>query len=1651
MEDGRITQGKSRVKCGETPLFPDNQGELGNRISLRELNDLKFKMNPEPFYKYFISYLIQKESLYISYEQKERLYGDIEKGGIQYSRIKSGMLLSETGKIMKRLLEILKDRLENSGVPASSYHNRTSNLFKAILSMNEDDFFDIYAPALKMDIKDVNDFCRKVFRRAPLNAERYKEFLLYITLKQVHDDSKAYRTYVQLCEYYEQIKKRGGNPDKTLVDRDWLKEADRCLRNVCCLYEGDICSDTSIHPDVKVLLEEHCRSVIDSAEQNKLILNQFDRLMAAVYESYGNEIHENKNRNYYDIKLCSCEEIQVADRPEETRGFFDTAAQEKRYWEEKRKNSYWRMPECSCRQYIKTKKDGSIDVEVSAENITYYHAEAGKRARAKGEIGIFCKYKKELGRIEIPKGTKFVFYDAGRDENFEYETVHSYVVSKKNLAGNTRIFLKIQSCSEQIVELDKGHTPGTIWKYRRENDWKKKTGQNKNFVDVGKNTKIEVIRGTTYIRHIPGTIRRLEGKIRIFFRNQEGFSVPEGTQFVRYDRKYKKYFTYETVEAYSAERDDTGEKWCKCDLRVRTCEPCELAAQPEDTQGYVKAGSTEQYWQMPGYGRSENLKHIVKSGKNYVAVKVLMDITPVAGPGESGKAEAVIRVYTDNLSSVLPAGSFLQYRSILYKTTLNRINYSALERYLYGMTDSEKLAPISVEEFGNWFLETEINANARLRMKTVEEKQERKRSYLLTLIFLLVCKDRAIGGGDRGKRFKEEADRMLQKCQLPTLYRGNPYDYLLLYLSGDSDPVESFRQIWASVKQAKTERRHLQNFSGQVDIFNTCSPMTRNTLISSKDFDYYVESVLGYGGNSIIYRAVKCQNGQREVGTEAALKEVFPSPKNGIFTRNANGQVVPGMVHRGHIEPADEGTMLFEEGYTILDDLYERLEKEEEIGHHLRDSAFLVCNLKILQEAEIDGVRVKGIAEMSNMNFSSIVLKRRIQQLTKRYNNRIPVKRSLNILKEISETMKKLHQSGYLYCDVSPNNIFLLEGDTAAVFIDFGSAVENDGEDIETEEFIAATPGYRAPEIVGDGLRVIGESSDIYSIVVLFYEMISGHPFFSGNSEREFERAQMDTDRLLSPERMRKIGIPNPTAALLLNQLLMDGLQYDRKERIQSIDDLNMRIRKIEEAIQKEDHLFEALILAHQEMKRHLREKCSEQRQAQWNCLQNFFIEMVPDTDSMLSAMEQMSKKLHGGYDIEEISYIYHWICIWFERCKEKFRMEDVNRMNYLMDYCAVAVYNHRGDYQMAISHFEDYRARKAEFHLEEWFDIRLRIAETYAIMFDYKKAYELAMEEYQDVAKCKEEDIKMAAKRGRDTEHMVRSEKLGKYASAAARYCVFNKKYNQALDFFKIALGEFSNNVIQTERVNCSVMQMAIDSGNRELYEEYLLKVLAKYNISEPDDTLDGRLKCLLRALKAEPLGQTAYDMYAFLKGVRAFHGDEVRDTFLNNLKLLQNNVSFPERNHPWELIYRQAAILLAEHERKMSREAENLFRKSISIPAGLSDWDEQGEIVHSGYRVFQHEDSERDLRENKFLPFNTIIVLHRVTLIEYYYYAMKYADKKDKNMWENFLNAALETLYIYLHECNTRFINRKAWERCKNTMERYELIRSRFTYEYY
>lgn len=113
------------------------------------------------------------------------------------------------------------------------------------------------------------------------------------------------------------------------------------------------------------------------------------------------------------------------------------------------------------------------------------------------------------------------------------------------------------------------------------------------------------------------------------------------------------------------------------------------------------------------------------------------------------------------------------------------------------------------------------------------------------------------------------------------------------------------------------------------------------------------------------------------------------------------------------------------------------------------------------------------------------------KQLIKK--RQIPPTRALAITKDIAEAIEYTHQQGYLHCDIKPDNI-LFRSDGSAVLTDFGIAREiNEGSDNTT---IAGTPHYMSPE-QAQGQK-LGKPSDIYSLGILLYEMLTGSVPFHG-------------------------------------------------------------------------------------------------------------------------------------------------------------------------------------------------------------------------------------------------------------------------------------------------------------------------------------------------------------------------------------------------------------------------------------------------------------------------------------------------------------------------------------------------------------------------
>lgn len=111
----------------------------------------------------------------------------------------------------------------------------------------------------------------------------------------------------------------------------------------------------------------------------------------------------------------------------------------------------------------------------------------------------------------------------------------------------------------------------------------------------------------------------------------------------------------------------------------------------------------------------------------------------------------------------------------------------------------------------------------------------------------------------------------------------------------------------------------------------------------------------------------------------------------------------------------------------------------------------------------------------------------------------IPEKHAVEFTRQIASALSNLHNVGILHRDLKPGNIMLRE-DGSVALIDFGLAKHMFKQDeITGSERIFGTPYYMSPE-QGRGHEV-DERSDVYSLGVIFFEMLTGQkPFTDRNA-----------------------------------------------------------------------------------------------------------------------------------------------------------------------------------------------------------------------------------------------------------------------------------------------------------------------------------------------------------------------------------------------------------------------------------------------------------------------------------------------------------------------------------------------------------------------
>src|SRR5262245_10609173 len=148
----------------------------------------------------------------------------------------------------------------------------------------------------------------------------------------------------------------------------------------------------------------------------------------------------------------------------------------------------------------------------------------------------------------------------------------------------------------------------------------------------------------------------------------------------------------------------------------------------------------------------------------------------------------------------------------------------------------------------------------------------------------------------------------------------------------------------------------------------------------------------------------------------------------------------------------------------------------------------------------------------------------------------LPPREAARILASVARAIHFAHMRGVLHRDLKPSNILLDERGEPHV-TDFGLAKQlTDAATITKTGAVLGTPAYMAPEQAAGVRGQVGPQSDVYSLGVILYHMLTGRPPFQAASPAEMVMLVLEQDPV--PPRML-----NPTADRDLEMICLKCLQ----------------------------------------------------------------------------------------------------------------------------------------------------------------------------------------------------------------------------------------------------------------------------------------------------------------------------------------------------------------------------------------------------------------------------------------------------------------------------------------------------------------------------
>lgn len=155
---------------------------------------------------------------------------------------------------------------------------------------------------------------------------------------------------------------------------------------------------------------------------------------------------------------------------------------------------------------------------------------------------------------------------------------------------------------------------------------------------------------------------------------------------------------------------------------------------------------------------------------------------------------------------------------------------------------------------------------------------------------------------------------------------------------------------------------------------------------------------------------------------------------------------------------------------------------------------------------------------------------------------------AISILRQILHAVQHAHASGVLHRDLKPSNILLTKNGRVKI-TDFGLAkIRTSDTDLTATHETAGTVAYMSPEQV-EGLKHVDERSDLFSVGLMAYEMLTGHlPFSRSGSYYSIQRAIVQEP--FEPPSTLVEGLPERVDTVVMRLLEKDaGARYGSAEQ----------------------------------------------------------------------------------------------------------------------------------------------------------------------------------------------------------------------------------------------------------------------------------------------------------------------------------------------------------------------------------------------------------------------------------------------------------------------------------------------------------------------